>query len=324
MAPSAPKVLPVENPNKQTNGAPRSSSPPRPHLTLGRRLAAFTQERMGMGLHSSRGAAAVERASERDKQAEADGQTDRHTFYPTHFSSLCSFLPFQDDFVDDGRSVSPIQSKRAPIPLPSFLPPLVSLLFCLQRRKRGGGRGGGVRNMYSTVHRTRSDLLRRRRHRRRHRPTSRLARFLALLSPPPASPSLRPSLAAFFSSFLLPLSTAHFPFVSRGRSSSALLGSTLLPVSRSLPCSACPVPTRIARGPSRARKASRRPRARPPAPPRERRAGDVQRWALGYDASWRDIEVPWDQFLQLKVPSAQHLWMGCKFKTTPRPWIRWE
>ena len=75
----------------------------------------------------------------------------------------------------------------------------VSLLSCLAKRRRGG-----VRNMYSTVHRTRTERRRRLRlrlhRRRRHRPTNRLARFLAPLprSPSPAS-SFRCSLSVCIS-----------------------------------------------------------------------------------------------------------------------------
>ena len=62
---------------------------------------------------------------------------------------------------------------------------------------------GGVRNMYSTAHRTRRHSRCRRRHRRRrHRPTNRRARFLAR-SPCPGGRSLRPSFLA--SLFLFPL-----------------------------------------------------------------------------------------------------------------------
>ena len=83
---------------------------------------------------------------------------------------------------------------------------------------RGEVGGGGVRNMYSTAHRTRRHSRCRRRHRRRrHRPTNRRARFLAR-SLRPGGRSLRPSFLA--SLFLFPLLSFR-PSVSRGRSGSA-------------------------------------------------------------------------------------------------------
>ena len=88
---------------RQTNGAPLLL------FDTGRRRTAFTQEERGP--HSSR------------------EKLPQHS--TLHFVALCLFLPFQDDFVDDGRSVSAIQSGLQSR-LPSF--PL-SLLFCLPRRK---------------------------------------------------------------------------------------------------------------------------------------------------------------------------------------------
>ena len=136
--------------------------------------------------------------------------------------------------------------------------------------------------MYSTVHRTHWDRLRRRRHRRRHRPTNRLARFLAPL-PLPSATSAGLSVGLFQPSlFLFPLLT--FRLYLAGE-------AALLPVSLSLPLcmfSAHPSrPSYATLDPSRARGVASSAGARPGAA-----TYSVGRWDSGRSVPRHENEMP--------------------------------